>query len=163
VIETVVVVATGVIVIEAVAAVPLPPSLDDTGPVVLVAVPTLTPRTLTENVQDAPAGIVAPDRLTLVAPAVAVTVPPHEFELKPFGVATAISEGRLSVKLIPLSEADVFGLLMVKDRLFAEPSGIVLAPKALLIPGGATTVSVDVLLVLPVPPFVELTAPEVFW
>jgi hypothetical protein len=52
---------------------------------------------------------------------------------------------------------------MVNVRLVLAFSKIELAPKVLLMVGGVTTVSVAVLLVLPVPPFVELTVPVVLF
>src|SRR5215510_6447382 len=52
---------------------------------------------------------------------------------------------------------------MVNVRLVEPFSGIAAAPKALLIVGGEPTVRVAVLLVAPVPPLVELTAPVVLF
>ncbi len=83
------------------AVLPVPPSVDVTGPVTLVLVPRLVPVTLTENVQDAFAARFAPARRMLPLPAIAVMVPlPHE-PVRPFGVETTRPDGNVSVKPTP--------------------------------------------------------------
>jgi hypothetical protein len=121
-------------------ATPVPPLVEETAPVVLLLTPDVVPVTLTAIVQELLVGIEPPDRLIEPVPAVAVTVPPQVL-LNPFGVATTRPAGRLSVKATPFN-ATVFaaGLLIVKVREVEPLSGIVDAPNALLIVGGAMTV-----------------------
>src|SRR5262249_32573653 len=103
---------------------------------------------------------VPPDRLTVLAPPVAVAVPPQV--LLRFGVeATTKPEGRLSVNASPLSVTLLFGLVMLMVSNVVPFSGIFVGANVLVTVGGAAPVIVAVLLVLPVPPFVELTAPVV--
>ena len=65
----------------------------------------------------------------------------------------------VSLKAIPFSAAVLAaGLVMVKVTVVVPFNGIVAAPKALLIVGGATIFRVAVLLVVPVPPSVEVIA-----
>jgi len=54
---------------------PVPPSVDVTFPVVLFFVPAVVPVTFTENVHELFAAMLPADRLTALAPAVAVMVP----------------------------------------------------------------------------------------
>ncbi len=77
---------------------PVPPSVDVTLPVVLFFVPPLVPVTFTLKVQDVLAARLAPDKLMLPDPAVAVIVPPPQLPAKPFGVDTTKPAGRTSVK-----------------------------------------------------------------
>ena len=106
--------ATTVTLAEAVP--PVPPSVEVTFPVVLFFTPAVVPVTLTEIVQELPAESVPPDKLIVLEPAVAVTVPPQVL-LTPGGLATSSPEGRLSVKATLLSAIVVFGLLIVKVRV----------------------------------------------
>ena len=142
---------------------PVPPSTDVTAPVVLFCAPAAVPVTLTLNVHDPLAASVAPAKLTLLPPAVAVIVPPPHDPVKPFGVANAIPAGRLSVKPIPLSAiAFGAGFATVKLRVVVPFRGIVDAPNVLLIDGGATTERLADA-VPPVPPSVDVTAPVVLF
>jgi hypothetical protein len=86
----------------AVAELPVPPSFDVTGLVVLFCVPAAIPVTLTENVQLELAASDAPLRLIDVPPAGAVIDPPSQLPAKPFGVETTRPPGRLSVKPTPV-------------------------------------------------------------
>src|SRR5262249_61174403 len=89
------------------------------------------------------------------------SVPPPLFTAA--GVsATTNPPGRLSVNATPFS-ATVLELLSVKVFPVLPFSEIVAAPKALLIVGAASTVTVAVLLVVPVPTLAELTAPVVLF
>jgi hypothetical protein len=102
-----------------------------------------------------------PVRLILVELAVAVTVPLHEL-LTPGVEATCKPLVSVSLKAIPVSATELAaGFVMVKVTVVAPFNGMVVAPKALLIVGGVTTVKVAVLLVVPVPPSVEVMAPVV--
>jgi len=100
-------------------------------------------------------------------PAVAVTVPPQVL-LTPGVAATTnvalpapLLKGSVSLNATPVRSpaAVVFGLLMVKVTVVVPFSGMLLAPNALLIVAGATTVTVA-LAVLLLPPSVELTCTE---
>src|SRR5262249_9788922 len=61
---------------------------------------------------------------------------------------------------MPFNVTFVFGLLMLNVSDVVPFSGMLAAPKALLIDGGLATVKLAVA-VLPVPPLVEVTAPVV--
>src|SRR5262245_37951766 len=96
-------------------------------------------------------------------PAVAVTVPPQVFDT--FGVLDTTNVpvllGNVSLKPMPVRSpldgvAGLFELLIVKVTVVVPLSGMLAAPNALLIVGGATTVKVAVAGVL-APPSVELT------
>src|SRR6266700_2141129 len=139
---------------------PVPPSVDVTC-TLLFFTPAVVPVTFTDNVHEALTANVPPDRLTDPEPATAVAVPPHVLD-SPFGVATTKPAGRVSVKATPVNATLAFGFVMVKVREVEPFSGIVAAPNALVIVGGATTVMfADA--VLPVPPFVEVTLPVVLF
>jgi len=145
-------------VMEAVAVLPVPPSVDVTV-TVLFFCPAVVPCTFTDTVQLALAASVPPDKPTEPDALTAVPVPPQVL-FKFAGEATTRPAGRLSVKAIPVS-AIVFGLVMLKVSEVVPFSGIVAAPNPLLMLGGLATVRFAVA-VFPVPPLVELTAPEVF-
>src|SRR5689334_3505361 len=134
---------------------PVPPSVEVTAPVVLLCDPAATPVTFTEKVQLPAAAIVPPLRLIVLEPAVAVIVPAPHVPVSPFGVETTRPAGSVSLKATPVSATVAFGLLMVKLRLVEPFSGMLAAPNAFEIVGGATTV-IDALAVLPVPPLVEV-------
>lgn len=111
------------------------------------------------NVQVAPAASVAPVRVILLLPAVAVIVPPPQDPFSAFGVATFRPVGRVSVKEIPVNVTMAFGFVIEKLTLTGWPTGTATAPNVLLRTGGFATNSVAVA-VLPGPPFVEVTATE---
>ncbi len=91
--------------------------------------------------------------------AVVVTVPP---QIVAEALATVRPVGRVSVNATPV-RATVFaaGLVIVKVNDVVAFCAMLVGLKALAIDGGATTFRVAVLLVAPVPPSVELTAPVV--
>jgi hypothetical protein len=126
----------------------------------LFITPADTPTTFTEIVHEALEARVPPERLTWPEPVTAVAVPPQVL-LRPLGEETARPAGRLSVNATPLSATFVFGFVMLKVREVTPPSEIAAEPNDLVIVGGEATArfAEDV---LPVPPFVEVTAPEVF-
>ena len=64
--------------------------------------------------------------------------------------------GTVSLNAIPFNVVAVFGLVTVNVKLVVPFSGMLAAPNALLMVGGATTVR-EVLEVLPVPATVSLT------
>jgi hypothetical protein len=104
----------------------------------LFAVPTVVPVTLTEKVQEAPPGKVAPVRDTLPELGTAVIVPPPQFPIRPLlGVDTIRPAGSVSVKATPFSAMVAFGLLMVKLKVVVPPTPIAAAPNALMMLGGA--------------------------
>jgi hypothetical protein len=123
--------------------------------------PPVVPVMFTLNVHEAVAARVAPERLTEVAPAVAVIVPPPQDPVRPFGVETTRPAGKLSVNATPVNDWLAFGLLIVKLSEVLPPTGMLAAPNDLVMAGGVATLKFAVA-VLPVPPFVEVTAPVVF-
>jgi len=80
--------------------------------VVLVCTPIAVPVTFTEKVHEAPGARLAPDRLMLFEPAIAVIVPPHE-PVRPLGVDTISPDGSVSVNVSPVSAIE-FGFVSVK-------------------------------------------------
>jgi hypothetical protein len=143
--------------IEAVAVLPVPPSVEVTVTLLFFA-PAVVPCTFTDTVQLALAANVPPDKLTEPDPLTAVVVPPQVL-FKFDGDATTRPAGRLSVKAIPVS-AIAFGLVMLKVSEVAPFKGIVAAPNPLLILGALATIRFAVA-VFPVPPLVEVTFPVV--
>src|SRR6266852_9817698 len=139
---------------------PVPPSVEVTAPVVLDLLPALVPVTFTLMLHELLSAIPPPLRLMLLPPAVAESVPPQVL-LAPFGLDTTSPEGRLSEKATPLKAVPVLGLVMVNVTLVEPLSGMLVAPNALVMVGGATTVRAAVLLVLPAPVSLELIAPVV--
>jgi len=75
------------------------------------------------------------DRPAELAPATAEAVPPQVL-VRLLGVATTKPEGRVSVKAMPVSAEEEFGLVTVKVREVGPFSGMVETPKALAIAGG---------------------------
>src|ERR1700682_360827 len=104
--------ATTVTLAEAVP--PVPPSTEVTAPVVLVFVPNVLPVTFALKVHEALAPSVAPVKLTLPDPALAVIVPPPQLPVSPFGVETTRPAGSASVKPTPVNGATTLGLLIVE-------------------------------------------------
>src|ERR1051326_611590 len=72
------------------------PKLEVIGLVTFSCMPAATPVTFTEKVQEAFATRVAPDRVMLLPPAVAVIVPPPHDPINPFGVDTVNPVGSRS-------------------------------------------------------------------
>jgi hypothetical protein len=139
---------------------PAPPSVDVMALVVLLFEPVVEPVMLTTIVQLPPAAIVPDARLMLPDPALAVVVPAQVL-LNPFGVATTSPLASVSLKATPLSAVPAFGLVMVKVSVVLAPTRIVPVPNAFVMVGGATTVTVAVLLAAPAPVSVAETAPVV--
>jgi hypothetical protein len=144
---------------DALAVLPEPPSTEVTVTLLFLA-PAVVPVTFTDNVQDAPAARVPPDRLTEDDPAAPVAVPPQL--LVNVGVeATTRPAGKLSLKATPVNAIAFTAVFeIVKLKLVLPLSGIVAAPKVFVMLGGVATVSLAVA-VFPVPPFVDDTAPVV--
>jgi len=140
--------------------VPVPPLVDVTAPVVLFQTPPVAPLTVTLNWISEPAGTVAPESCITPVPAVVVRVPPASLALE---VATVTPDGNVSVKPTPVNATVELGLVMVKVRLDVPFNAMVDGRNALLMVGGPRTVIVAVLLVVPVPPLAELTAPVVLF
>ena len=131
--------STGVItVILADAVLPVPPFEEVTVTLFTFTPPENRSNTLTLKVHLSPPASVAPDRVIVVEPSVAVIVPPPHDPVNPLGVDTTMVVGSESVNPTPVSEAMVLGFVMLKVRLVGTRSGTVAAPNALEIVGGAT-------------------------
>src|SRR5262249_34224953 len=123
-------------VIVALAVLPVPPLVEVTAEVVLVLSPAVGAGTLGEDAQLVLAARVAPERLTLPLPAVAVMVPPPHEPVRPLGVATESPAGNVSVNATPVSAAEALGLLIVKVSADVPPTGTDEGVKPLAIAGG---------------------------
>ena len=134
----------------AVPAVPVPPS-GELACTELFTTPAIIPVTFTVTVQLNPALRFPPVRLIEVDPDTAVTVPPLQAPLTPLGLATTKPPVSVSVKLMPVNAPDELGFVTVKLKLVVPPTGMVAAPKLLVIVGGPSTVKLAVPAV-PVPP-----------
>lgn len=117
--------------------------------------------TFTLKVHEAELARVAPDKLTEPEPAAAVMVPPPQVPVSPLGVETTRPAGRESVNATPVNELPVFGLLMVKLSVLVPFNGTAVGLNDFVICGACATLKLAEA-VLPVPPFVEVTAPVVF-
>src|ERR1043166_6208509 len=153
-------------------AVPVPPSVELTAPVVLLASPATVPFTSTLIVHDVLWATLPPERLITPVPAVAVPVPPHVLLTVGVAETTRVAEpgplltGSVSLNATPVRSpsagvAGLFGLLMVKVTVVVPFRGMLAAPKAFAIVGGATTV-IEAVAVALVPPSVELTTTLLF-
>jgi hypothetical protein len=111
-----------------------PLSFELIGPVVLFCTPGAMPVTFTENMQDAFAASVPPERLMTPVPAVAV-IDPVQVVLKPLGMDTMSPTGKVSLNEMPVSGIP-FGLMRVKLRVVLPFRGIVDAPNVFLTVGG---------------------------
>ena len=89
------------------------------------------------------AASLAPDRLIVPDPAVAVIVPASQLPVRPLGVATSRPAGRLSEKPTPLIVAG-FGLTTVKVKVVLKPTATLGAPNTLLIVSEPRTVMLAV-------------------
>jgi hypothetical protein len=136
---------------------PVPPSVDVTFPVVLVFKPDVVTVTFTVTAHEELAAIVPLLRAIPVPPFVAPVTEPPQVSLKLGVAATCKPAGKLSATATPLS-AVALGLEIVNVKLVEPPTETLAAPKALAMLAGASTVRLAVLLVVPVPPSVELTA-----
>src|SRR5262249_3697360 len=145
---------------------PVPPSVDVGAVVVLFLTPAVVPVTFIETVHETLTVSAPPDKLTVPDPAAAETVPPHELFNE--GEAETIRPaGKVSEKEIPLRATELFGLLMVSVSEVEPFSGMLAAPKALAMVGGAVggaiptpvSVIVSVLPVMPLLSSVMVTAP----
>src|SRR5215469_13374848 len=121
----------------------LPPSVELTCTELILS-PAVVPCRFTETAHEALAASVPPDRLTELAPAIAVGVPPQVL-LRPGVEATTNPAGRLSVNANPLSVTLLFGLVMLMVSKVVPFSGIFVGANVLLTLGGLATVRVAVL------------------
>src|SRR6478609_2073212 len=151
--------------IVAVAWLPEPALVELTVPVVFTLWPPLWPTTFTENVQEPPAAIVPPERLTTEKPETVpvVMVPAPHDPVRPFGFATASPAGSVSPKPTPVSATVAFGLVMVKLSVVVAFRLMLAAPNALAMLGGPITVMLAVLLVAPAPLSVDEIGPVVLF
>lgn len=93
--------------------------------------------------------------------AVVVKVPPQTVD-EP--LATVSPVGRVSVNATPVKATELAdGFVMVNVNEVVALTAIVEGLNVFAIDGGATTVTTAVLLVAPVPPSVEVTAPVVLF
>ena len=99
------------------------------------------PLTRTEKAQLEAAGRVAPDRLIVPDPGVAVIVPPSQAPVNPFGLATTSPEG--SGSLNPTDDSESFGLGFTTENksVVVSPGATDFAPKDLRSTGGSITVN----------------------
>ena len=81
---------------------PVPPSVELTFPVVLFFVPAAAPVTFTANVHELLAAMLAPDKLMMFVPEVAVMVPAPQVPVWPLGVDTAKPAGSVSLNPTPV-------------------------------------------------------------
>jgi hypothetical protein len=144
---------------------PVPPFVDDTVTLLLFT-PVVVPVTLTENVQEAPAAKVAPERVTLPDPAPAVIVPPPQLPVTPLGVDTNRPAASVSVKLTPVSATAAFGLLIVKLKVVVPPTPMAAAPNFLIMVGdamkmAAQSVTETMLLARVTAPFCAKALPDI--
>ena len=131
---------------------PVPPSVDEIAPEVLLFKPAVEPVTLTEREQELLAARVPEDKLTVDAPAAAVAVP-LQVLVTAGVVETTTPAGKVSEKARPES-GEALGLVTVKVSVEEPFKGMLAGAKALAKVGGAMTVT-DALEVLPMPPSVE--------
>jgi len=141
---------------------PAPLCVDEIGRVWMLRVPAAVPVTLTTNAQVAFAARVTPDKPTEEGPPVTpAVVPPQAFDTRGVEPKTKPA-GRLSVNCTPVRVTVLTEGLAIKKVSVVDPfSGISDVPSIMLIVGGAAAFRVAVLLAVPVPPLVELTAPVV--
>src|SRR5882724_4771524 len=135
---------------------PVPPCVEVTFPVVLFCVPAAVPVTFRANVQELLCASVAPVRLITLVACVPVIVPPPQLPVRPLGVETTKPAGNVSLKPTPPSAVVLLLFWMVKLNEVEPFNGILAAPNALMITGGAVTVMLA-FAVLPVPPSAEVT------
>jgi hypothetical protein len=143
--------------IDADAVPPVPPSLEETVPVLLFDAPAAVPVTFTEKLQELfTARLPLFKEIKFVA-GVAVIVPAPQVPVSPLGVEIINPAGKVSVKLTPVSPMEfAAGFEAVKFSEEDPFSGMLAAPKATLIDGGAATAR-EAEAVLPLPPSVEVT------
>jgi hypothetical protein len=103
------------------AALPLP-KLDVTADVVFGAVPADTPVTFTLNAQLVFGAKLAPDRLMVLVPAVAVIAPPPHEPVRPFGVDITNWPGKSSVNPIVLSVVVEFEFVITNVSVVLPPT-----------------------------------------
>lgn len=110
-------------VIEALAVLPAPPSVDVMLPVVLFLTPAVAPVTSTVTKQVPPAESIPEPNVSAVSPGLGANVPPQESLL--LGVAATCSpDGSGSLNPIPVSAVE-FGFVSVNIRVAVPPRGIV--------------------------------------
>jgi len=131
------------------AALPVPPFVDVTLPVVLFFTPTVVAVTSTVTVQLPLAAIVPPLKVNVVLPAAGAKVGAPQPVVVAFGVpATSSPAGRASVKATPVNAVPVFGFVIVKVKVEVPPTAMGSGAKFFAIEGGATTVTTFVLALL---------------
>src|SRR5689334_9656133 len=99
------------------------------------------PVTFALTVHEPAAANVKPVKEIVLAPTGAVIVPVPHVVASPFGVATTRPAGSVSVKF---TLASAWAAVTVKVTVVVPPTGIVAAPNAFEIVGGATPKTVNV-------------------
>ena len=138
---------------------PLPPLVEVTTVDVFALIPPVVAVTSTLITQATPGTTEAPEIVNSVLPAAGLNVGDPQFVTDLAGVAATCkpSDSRLSVKPTPVNVVRISVLVTVKVKVLVSPTRIVFGPKALLMAGGATTIRLAVLEVVPVPPSLEVT------
>jgi hypothetical protein len=134
-------------------------------PVVFTLWPPVVPTTFTEKVQEPPAAIVPPERLTTEKPEtvpVVIVPEPHE-PVRPFVVGMVRPAGKVSPNPTPISATVALGLVMVKLSVVVPFRLMLAAPNAFAMLGGPITVILAVLLVAPGPLSVDEIGPVVLF
>jgi len=141
---------------------PVPPSFEFALPEMLFFVPAVVPVTLTEKVHDVLGASDAPFRAMEPLADGAVIVPPPQLPLSALGVDITRPAGKTSLKPTPVKVVLELLFWTVNCKLVVPFSGILAAPNALMLTGGDTTV-IDALVVLPVPPSIEVICVLLFF
>lgn len=116
---------------------PFPPSLDVTGPVLLLSTPPIVEATTTVMLQDAPELSVPLVSLTKVSPGWPPSrLPPHP--LFDAAVTTVIPVGKVSVKPMPVKVAVKLGLLIGIVKVETPSRGMIVGKNDLETLGGRT-------------------------
>ncbi len=111
--------------------------------------------------QELPATIDAPDKLTVPEPVVAVIVPPPQLPLSPLGVATTRLAGNISVKPTPVKTPGLAaGFVIVNARVETVFEGMAPGVNDLAMVGGPST-SMLAVATVPFPPSLALITPVV--
>lgn len=144
---------------------PVPPLVEVIALVVLLNVPAVVGATSNEMVQVLSTASVPPLKVSVVSPAEGTKVgepQPADTEILG-GLATCKPAGNASLKPTPVSATVLpAGAVTIKLSVLVPPRYVEIGEKDLLMSGGDMTVNVAEA-VLPVPPFVEETAPLVLF
>jgi hypothetical protein len=130
---------------DALAVEPVPPLVELTASVVLFAVPVVLVVTFRVAVQLVLLLIVAPLKEMVDAPATGANVAPLQFVVAPAGDPTVMPDGKVSLKLTPVSATGfAAGLPSANVSVVVPPAMIEDAPNAFEIVGGPRTTKIAV-------------------